>query len=144
MIRLFVSALSVVIMTASASGAPDSARTSVCELARAGQRISGRSVRMTAVYVTDLLERSVLKDHRCPMAHIEPDWSLQKNPIHDPSLDEFDKALYARPDEAQPTQFLIDVSGKFVWQSGENPHGSLIFDKVWSFKRVLPPSHDGH
>jgi hypothetical protein len=132
-------ALSVLLMTGTSacaqSGEP---RTSICELATAGEQMNGRHVRLTAVYITDLLERDGLKDSRCPKLYLQADWTIsQKNGQHDPSLDAFDKEVFARPpDYRELTQFSIDVSGKFVWKANENPHGTLLFEKIWSFKRL--------
>jgi hypothetical protein len=134
---LIVLSLSLIV-TASACAQPGETRTSVCELAKAGDRMNGHQVRLVAVYTTDLLEHSSLDDRRCPKQYLEPDWTmLQKNARHDPSLNAFDKALYGRaPDYRELTQFSIDVSGKFVWEAGDKPHGTLIFEKIWSFKRL--------
>jgi len=105
---------------------------SICELANAGEQMNGSHVRVSVVYLTDLLETSVLKDPRCPSVHVAPNWKTSK----DPSLEMFDEALYARPDELKLTTYSIDVSGTFVWRASENPQGTLNFEKVWSFERV--------
>jgi hypothetical protein len=120
--------------TSSASGQSQGGveQVSICELAKAGEQMNGRHVRLTAIYLTDLFEISVLKDRRCTSEYVAPNWKSSQ----DPSLDAFDKALYTRPDDPKLTTFSIDVSGIFVWRANENPQGSLIFEKVWSFKRV--------
>lgn len=110
-------------------------RTSLCKLVNAGERMNGRHVRLKVIYITDLFESSSLKDRRCPTSYVVPYDSPQSR--RDPSLDALDKALYEHQlDFRERTQFSIDVSGKFVWQTGDKPHGVLIFEKVWSFKRL--------
>lgn len=131
-------ALSLLILSSvSACAQPGETRTSICKLVQSGRKMSGQHVRLTAVYLTDLLEGSSLNDPRCPKKYLDPDWTGSRgNAPHDVSLDAFDKALYARPDDPKLTQFSIDVSGKFVWQAGRKPHGTLMFEKIWSFKRL--------
>ncbi|MGH7927076.1 MAG: hypothetical protein ACREQV_04720 [Candidatus Binatia bacterium] len=117
---------------ASGQGPEEVEQVSICQLAKAGEKMNGRHIRLTAIYLTDLLEISVLKDRRCPSEYFAPNWKLSQ----DPSLDAFDKVLYSRPDDLNLTTFSIDVSGIFVWWVNEKPQGSLILEKVWSFKRV--------
>jgi hypothetical protein len=125
--------LLAVLLASGAACAQSNARpTSICELDRGGEQMNGRHVRLTVIYITDLLERSVLKDRRCQRRYISPDW---KEPL-DSSLSAFEKAVYALADDTGSKQFLVDVSGTFVRQANENPHGTLIFEKIWSFKRV--------
>jgi hypothetical protein len=125
---LWVSLLASAIAVAQA----DENRTSLCELAKAGEHMNGRRIRLTAVYLTDLLDRSVLKDRRCPEQYFALDW---KAPL-DPSLDAFEKAVYAGANDKELTQFVIEVSGEVLWQANENPRGTLIAKKIWRFKRV--------
>lgn len=115
------------------SGPPT--RTSLCKLVNAGEQMNGLHVRLTAIYITDLFENSSLKDRRCPTLYVVP-YDSRQSP-QDQSLEEFDKALYEHQlDFGELTQFSIDVSGKFVWWANNKPHGALIFEKIWSFKRI--------
>jgi hypothetical protein len=128
-------ALLLVLACASASPQPDQQilRTSICELSRSGEHLNGRSIRLTAVYVTDLREHSALKDPRCPDQYLEPDWSARGG-SQDHSIDEFDRALYSHPESTKLTQFVVDASGVYIWSTGDNAHGKLIFARIWSFK----------
>jgi hypothetical protein len=136
-IRVFIALSLLLVAGTSACAQPGETRTSICELVKSGEQMNGRHVRLTVVYLTDLLEGSSLNDPRCPKQYLDPDWTaLQKNALHNPSLDAFDKALYAHPDDIKLTEFVIDVSGKFVWRAGDKPRSTLIFEKIWSFKRV--------
>ena len=107
-------------------------RTSICQLALDGAQMQGRRVRLTATYSTDLLEHSSLNDRRCPRVYLVPNWDGS----HDTSIGIFDTELYAHPNESALTQYRIDVSGKFSWHADAKPHGELVFEKVWTFKRL--------
>lgn len=117
--------------TSSAASARE-VRTSLCVLASHGQPLSGQRVRFTAIYLTDLLERTVLLDKRCPKVHLTPYDSI-KGP--DPSVKRFDKAVRGRIDDPELRQFVVDVSGRFTWHGHDEPYGSLEIQKVWNFKR---------
>jgi hypothetical protein len=108
-------------------------RTSICKLQVAGEKLNGRDVRITAVFLSDLFEHSTLVDRRCPQLSFDP---IQTKKPRDPSLEAFDKAL--APDSFPPriVRFIIDVSGKFVWNAKGNRPGGVIFEKIWEFKRV--------
>jgi hypothetical protein len=122
----------VLLASSAASAQANEEHVSICQLAKAGEQMNGHHVRVSVIYLTDLLETSILKDRRCPNVYIAPNWKTSK----DPSLVAFDEALYARPDDLKLTTYSIDVSGTFVWRTSENPQGTLNLEKVWSFERV--------
>jgi hypothetical protein len=57
---------------------------------------------------------------------------------NEPSLDAFNAAVRALP-EPMVAEFDLDVSGVFVWRSGENPPGGFILEKVWRFEQANAP-----
>lgn len=118
--------------TSSAASARE-VRTNLCALASHGQPLSGQRVRFTAIYLTDLLERTVLLDKRCPKVHLTP-----YDPIESPdrSVKRFDQAVRGRVDDLELRQFVVNLSGRFTWHGHDEPYGSLEIQKVWNFKRI--------
>lgn len=119
-------------VTSSAASARE-VRTTLCELVSHGQPLSGKRVRFTAIYLTDLLERTVLLDKRCPKVHLTPYDSIERP---DPSVKRFDDAVRGRIDDLELRQFVVDVSGRFTLHGHDEPIGSLEIQKVWSYKRI--------
>lgn len=131
--RRLIALAVLTLSSVSACAEPQETRTSICELVKYGEKMNGQRVRLRAIYLTDLLELSSLNDPHCPKQAVAPDWKSSR----DPSLDAFDRVLFGRPpDYREMTQFSIDVSGKFVWNANGKPHGALMFEKIWSFKRL--------
>lgn len=115
------------------TGFAQEAHTTLCDLAEHGQSFSGQQVRLTVIYMSDLQERSLLLDRRCPMVRLAP-YDSTETP--DPSVKSFDEALRGRLDDLELRQFVVDVSGRFTWHGHGEPYGSLEIQKVWSFKRI--------
>ena len=107
---------------------------SICELVKHGEEMNGQPVRLSAIYFTDLLETSGIKDLRCPSVVLAL-FGSDEEP-QDPSIDKFDKAVAGRLSDLRLRRFSIDVSGTFVWRKDKMPHGALIMKKIWAFKRV--------
>jgi hypothetical protein len=118
--------------TSSAASARE-VRTTLCELVSHGQPLSGQRVRFTAIYLTDLLERTVLLDKHCPKVHLTPYDSIEPP---DPSVKKFDDAVRGRIGDLELRQFVVDVSGRFTWHGHDESTGSLEIQKVWRFKRI--------
>lgn len=134
MIKILVLLALPILLAAPAIAEP---HLSVCQLVRNGAKLSGQRIRLDAIYVTDLLEHDALIDRQCPHNKLRADWSSSKGAARDASLSAFDKAVFSRPpDYKQLTRFSVDVTGQFVWQPKEEPPGMLIFQKMWSFKRL--------
>ena len=53
----------------------------------------------------------------------------------DPSVEKFDTALRGKLDDRELRVFAIDVSGVYRWKESDTPHGTVVIEKVWSFKR---------
>lgn len=124
--------IALLAVTSSAAPARE-VRTTLCELISHGQPLSGQRVRFTAIYLTDLMERTVLLDKRCPKVRLIPYDSIEHP---DPSVKRFDDAVRGRIDDLKLRQFVVDVSGRFTWHGHDEPYGSLEIQKVWSFKRI--------
>lgn len=122
----------LLVATSSASPAQE-VRTTICELAGHGKPLSGQRVRLTVIYMSDQLERSLLLDRRCPKVRLAPYNSIE---TPDPSVGRFDEALRGRLGELALRQFVVDISGRFTWHGHDEPYGSLEIQKVWSFRRI--------
>lgn len=117
----------------SSAGPAREVRTTLCELVSHGQPFSGRRVRFTAIYMSDLRERTVLLDRRCPRVHLGP---YETTEAPDPSIKRFDDALRGRLGDLELRQFAVDVSGRFTWHGHNEPYGSLEIQKVSSYRRI--------
>lgn len=108
-------------------------KLSICELAKLGKEMDGHPVRVSAIYVTDLMHSSVLKDRHCSMEGIAP---LEADDgTQDPSVDKFDTAMWGKLGDRKLRVFSVDVSGTYHWRGDETPHGALAIEKVWHFER---------
>ena len=106
---------------------------SICELAKLGNDMDGHAVRVSAIYVTDLMHTSVLKDRHCSADGVAP--VKAADGMQDPSVEKFDTAMWGKLDDHELRVFAVDVSGTFHWRGDETPHGALAIEKVWHFKR---------
>jgi hypothetical protein len=108
--------------------------TSICSLVEKGLEMNNHSVRLKAIFFTDSLEYSNLSDTRCPNAVLIPYYTKSRR--HDSGLDAFDSAIDQNGGLPGAVRFSVDVSGTFVWHLEENPHGTIIIEKIWSFKQL--------
>lgn len=115
------------------TGSAQEVRTTLCNLAKHGQPFSGQRVRLTVIYMSDLQERSVLLDRRCPKVRLGPYESAEPP---DPSVARFDDALRGRIGDLELRQFVVEVSGRFTWHGHDEPYGALEIQKVWSYMRI--------
>jgi hypothetical protein len=99
MLRLSLIVLAVMGILVSAEVWADEApaQTSVCELAKAGKAMDGRRIRLRAVFVSDLMHSSVLKDRGCPTEGVSP---LQaEGAMQDQSAEKFNNAMWGKPED---------------------------------------------
>jgi hypothetical protein len=117
---------------------------SVCDLARDAPVLNGQSVRVLAVYETDLLEFSGLSDANCPgvvMDLDEPRAPLKRHR----SIEAFDRAVTGEVTDVRLRRFEIEFTGTFHWDSSsgprelqnglEAPRGSIEVRRIWTFAR---------
>lgn len=123
----------LMLMAIPSIGFAQETRTTLCDLAKHGQSFGGQRVRLTVIYMSDLQERSVLLDRRCPKVRLGP---YEPDEAPDPSVARFDDALRGRIGDLELRQFVVDVSGRFTWHGHDEPYGALEIQKVWSFKRI--------
>lgn len=137
--KILLSGVVMLSACASARSKIDAQNVTVCSLSKAGAKMSGKTVRLKATYVSDMLEHSALVDNRCPNDGIAADWRSAR----DPNTHAFDEALFkVTPNYQEPVKFNLDVSGTFVWNTDERPRGTLIFHKVWKFDRLDAGAND--
>ena len=123
----------LMLMPISSTGLAQETRTTLCDLAKHGQAFSGQRVRLTVIYMSDLLEGSDLHDRRCPKVWLGPYESADPP---DASVARFDDALRGRIGDLELRQFVVDVSGRFTWHGHDEPYGALEIQKVWSYTRI--------
>jgi hypothetical protein len=117
---------------------------SICDLARDASLLNNTTVRVKAVFETDLLEMSGLSDARCPGVHMaleDPPASVKKHR----SLEAFDKAVYGDVRDLRLRRFEIEFTGTFRWDATpgprevanglEKPRGSLKMRRIWTYAR---------
>lgn len=101
-------------------------QSSVCELATWGAAEDGRRVRLTAIFDTDGVENSVLRDESCPRVVVAPRDPPDES--RDSSTSEaFDAVIY----KPGLHRVKIDVSGVFRWRAGKTPPAALEMEKYW-------------
>jgi hypothetical protein len=106
---------------------------SICEIAQYGHRETGNILRLHAVYVSDLVERTVLTDPQCPSTSVEVVLSTKSRP-HE-SVEEFERAV--RGDvvhDRAPREFYIDASVIYRWNKAAPSQVELM--RVWNFHPV--------
>ncbi|MBB5877738.1 hypothetical protein [Xanthomonas sp. 3498] len=108
--------------------------SSICELAQRGKRISGAQVRVRAIFTSDLLERSVITDPKCPSVVVIP-FDAEESKLDMESMQRFDAAVAGELSDHTIRVFSVDVSGTYVWRGDEQPAGAIYIEKVWCFKR---------
>ena len=117
----------------STPGLAGETRTTICELARNGRALSGKQVRLTVVYISDLTERSALLDRNCPEKIVGIHFTAKKP---DQSVGEFREAFEGRLEDLEVRQFVVEVSGRFTWRSPQERYGFIEIQKVWSYRRI--------
>lgn len=112
--------------------------TSICSLVGAGAPTKGTKVRVSAYFLTDYLERSVIADSACP--------TVQLALYADPAATKEEADRYQRLvvtstmrdyiEDRRTGVYAIDVTGRVVYRKNEQPRIAIYADHVWSFKRL--------
>lgn len=109
-------------------------QTSVCQIAAHGLKRDGNILRLRAVYISDIVERTMLKDVDCPN-----EWlglAVGDNGVDDKSVAELEDAVLGDViNDTELRQFVVDISALYR-SKGTNGQGLLYITKVWSFKRI--------
>ena len=112
-------------------GAATAAPVTVCELTNSPKSFDGKDVTVSAVYMTDMLERSLLADSRCPGVTLAPYDSVSPHP--DPSNERFNAAVTSNVLDRKLRVFKVVVFGRFNWNASAK-QGRLTFERVLQFK----------
>jgi hypothetical protein len=107
------------------------APVTVCELTNSPNSFDGKDVTVSAVYMTDMLERSLLADSHCPGVTLSPYDSVSPHP--DPSNERFNAAVTGNVLDRKLRVFKVVVVGRFNWDASAK-QGRLTFERVLHFK----------
>lgn len=107
-------------------------KTTVCELAKSAEEMNGHTVRLLAIYITDLRHKTILKDRQCNSVSLVV---LDAEEPLDKSLEEFDEAVWGEIDDLDLRIFHVDASGVFAQSSGDVPMAFQL-QKVSVFRRL--------
>lgn len=126
------------------SVASDGKVLSICDLARDPAGLTGTTVRVKAIYLTDQFEFSSLTDNRCPSVVMSLYDSVEPPKKHR-SVIAFDRAIGKEKILGKMQRFEVEFSGTFRWDdtagprethSGlEEPRGRLDLRRVWTYSR---------
>lgn len=111
---------------------------SVCSLVGHDTPPNETEVRISAFFLTDYLERSVITDPACPSVRL----ALYADPAaKEEEADRYQRLVVKstmRDDiENRGTGvYAIDITGHFVYRKNERPQIAIYADHVWSFKRL--------
>lgn len=119
---------------------------SLCELEEQGARFHGQTIRVKALYESDLLEHSGLFDPSCP--GVEMPLYYESGPTAHRSIRNFQRALDGDLMDLRLRRFELEFQARFEWNSAvrshsrgqvqgvpEPPRGSLQMFRVWTFAR---------
>jgi hypothetical protein len=129
------SAISLLLAGCAVSARPHSSQpprlTSLCELAASGSRSHGKIVRLRAIFITDLMHGSVLKDRSCPQVTFKISYAV--GPASDASINGFDHAVDGNPNDMSLRVFEIDMVGRSSWRRSEKPPGRIYVSSITSY-----------
>ncbi|MDY4282971.1 hypothetical protein [Xanthomonas sp. LF06-19] len=133
-VQIELSSIAVASKLEPLSGHSGDAISSICELTQRGKEAGGAQVRVRAIFTSDLLERSVITDPKCPSVVVIP-FDAEESKLDVESIRRFDAAVAGKLSDHTIRVFSVDVSGTYVWRGDEQPAGALYIEKVWYFKR---------
>ena len=110
--------------------------TTLCELAGNPAKWSRRTIRLTATYMTDRLERSLLVDDRCSKIWFEP-WDSKKG--HRESLEAFDRAVWGDGRSLRTTDFVVDIIGRVSYRREGRSSGRIAILRVLNYREFERP-----
>jgi hypothetical protein len=108
--------------------------TTICQLAESSAAMNGHIVRVRAIYITDLKHITILKDRQCKSVSLSI-LDAEKNK-RDPSMEDFDRAVWGKIDDLDLRVFSVDASGIFMRQPQSTPRDALSIQKIWHFERL--------
>jgi hypothetical protein len=127
--------IAVMVLGCAAFGKVDTEiQTSVCQIATYGKKQDGERVRLRAVYISDIVERTMLKDKGCPNLWL----GLAEGEIgaDDKSVVALEEAVRGDiVNDAELRQFVVDISALYR-SKGTGDRALLYITKVWSFRRI--------
>lgn len=138
-----IAGLSVVACMSTAQDAP----LTICQLAKSPGDFVDKTVRVTAVFKTDMMHFGSLSDPDCPGVFMK--LFLTRQEPHDPSVDELHNALEGPVPSVDLRVFRLDATGIFKWDFRlepmpraldgiESPRGEIYVDHVLSYKKLAP------
>lgn len=123
---------------ADSGSAPAVPVVSLCEVAANPAQWKGRVVRMRAVFLSDLMHTSILKDETCPNVRLGPfDGAVE--PADKSAYEKWTVALYGDLRDMSLRVFAIDVVGRVEWDQTDRTPGQLHMIRVMSFRRLPDP-----
>jgi hypothetical protein len=122
-----------------AGGAPAVPIVSLCDAAANARAWNGRIVRMRAIYISDMVHISVLKDKACPQAGLAPRRANAFEPGEGAAYERWRKALVGDPADGSLRVFAIDVVGNIAWDDSDRRAGRFYLRKIISYRPVPNP-----
>lgn len=115
-------------------GTEDHSTTTLCAIAKSTSHSKSETVRVHAIYITDLKHGALVKDKRCNDVNFfvidSEDGGI------DSSVDSFNKVVAGDLDDLSVRIFSIDASGVVDVRSKESPQGTFTVAKVWEYRRL--------
>lgn len=112
--------------------------TPICSLVGADAPTNGTKVRVSALFLTDYLERSSITDPACPSVRlaIYADPAATKEEV-----DRYQRLVVTSTmrdyiEDRRTGVYAIDVTGRLVYRKNEQLHAAIYADHVWSFRRL--------
>lgn len=109
-------------------------KVTVCDLYKNAKAMSGRSVRLVAIYTTDRVENSTLTDSHCSKIWITP-YDATTN-VDRRSLRKFDDAVQGNLSDSGLRVLYVDLIGKYILNSKKSQYGEFYIEKVIQFERL--------
>lgn len=121
---------------AAAGGSSDQTEAilTICKLHDRAEEFGGRSVRLTAVYTTDLHHVGVFKDRDCPSRYL--DFKKVDQQTQDPSVDAFEDAVITNFPAYKSAAFRVQMTGVYLPATAERRRESFEVHTIESFRRL--------
>lgn len=115
--------------------------TTLCAIAAQPEKWRGRLVLLTATYITDRVEYSLLKDDRCPKVWFGVFKAKRSDRA---SLENFDRAVVGDGRTIRSTRFKVEVIGRVSYRrdkgaAGRKSYGRVYVLKVLSYQEIERP-----
>jgi hypothetical protein len=114
--------------------------TTLCELAANPAKWGGRTIHLTATYMSDRLERSLLVDDRCPKVWFQ-DRNSKKG--HRESLEAFYRAVWGDGQSVRTTDFVVDIIGRVSYRREGRASGRITILRVLNYQEFERPKRQG-